>query len=163
MQVHLVRHGIAEGGHPGLSDAERALTQQGRRKLRAIFEAAAQAGVRPSLILASPLKRAVETADIAHRVLGYKHELIKTKALAPHSAPELVWNEIRDHRNESSIMLVGHNPLFAFLAGFLLGCPELQIDLKKGSIFRVDFDSIGSQPKGVLRWYLIPKLAAGCA
>jgi phosphohistidine phosphatase SixA len=56
-------------------------------------------------------------------------------------------------------VLVGHNPQFAELAGYLLGAPELQIDVKKGSLLRIDFESLSSQPKGILRWFLIAKLA----
>jgi phosphohistidine phosphatase len=57
-------------------------------------------------------------------------------------------------------MLVGHDPLFGQLAGYLLGTPELQIDFKKGAVLRIDFDSFGPKPRGILRWFLTPKLAA---
>jgi phosphohistidine phosphatase SixA len=56
-------------------------------------------------------------------------------------------------------VLVGHNPLFADLAGYLLGAPDLQVDVKKGSILRIDFDSLSSRPKGILRWFLTAKFA----
>jgi phosphohistidine phosphatase len=160
MQVYLLRHGAAEENRSGLSDADRALTQDGRRKLQQTLQAVSHADVLPALILTSPLKRAVETAEIAQEVLGYKGDLLRTEALVPGSSVEQVWDEIRVHANETSIVLVGHNPLFAELPGYLLGVPELHINVKKGSLLRIDFESLSSQPKGILRWFLVAKLAA---
>lgn len=159
MQVYLLRHGIAEEERSGLSDADRALTQDGRRKLRHTLQTASQADVRPTLVLTSSMRRAVETAEIAQEVFKYNGELVRTEALLPNSSVHEVWNEIRVHAAEPVIVLVGHNPQFAELAGYLLGVPELQIDVKKGSLLRIDFESLSSQPKGILRWFLIAKLA----
>ncbi len=159
MQVYLLRHGIAQEGGPSVDDAGRELTAEGRRKLRQILSAVAEAGVAPNLILSSPLKRAIQTADIAGELLKYKNQVLRTKALSPGSSVEQVWQELRVHRDEASVMLVGHNPLFAELAGYLLGCREVQIDFKKGAILRVDLEQFPPQPKGILRWYLTAKLA----
>jgi phosphohistidine phosphatase len=160
MQIYLQRHGIAEDGRPASSDAERALTQDGRRKLRQVLAAAADAGVKPTLIVSSPLKRALQTAELAKQVLGYKADILQTKALAPNSTPEQAWEEIRSHRDEQSIFLVGHNPLFDSLSAYLLGSSDMNIGFKKGAILRVDVESFPVRPKGRLRWYLTPKLAA---
>lgn len=161
MQVYLLRHGAAEEGRPGANDADRALTEDGKRKLRQVLKAASDAGVAPGLILSSPFKRAIQTAEIAAGVLGYKNDILRTKALIPDSDVEHVWEEIRAHRDEPSVMLVGHNPLFTELSGYLLGSSEMQIDFKKGAILRVDLESFPAQPKGVLRWYLTAKLVIG--
>ncbi len=160
MQLYLLRHGIAEEDRNGLNDADRRLTAEGRRKLRQILDTASDADVRPTLILTSPLKRTVETAEIAQEVFAYKGELVRSEALLPSARVEEVWEEIRTRRKEAAVLLVGHNPLFSVLPGYLLGAPDLQVDAKKGSILRIDFESFSAQPKGVLRWFLIPKLAA---
>lgn len=160
MQVYLLRHGVAEKDRPGLSDADRGLTQDGRRKLRQVLKAAEKAQVQPTLILSSPLKRALQTAEIAQEVLGYKNGILRTKALQPASSVEQVWEEIRVHRDEPALMLVGHNPLFAELSGYLLGSSEMQLDFKKGALLRIDFEEFRPHPKGVLRWYLTAKVAA---
>lgn len=160
MELYLLRHGVAEKDRPGLSDAERALTQEGRRKLRQVLKAAADAQVQPSLIVTSPLKRAVQTAEVAVEVLGYKKQVLRSKVLLPGSSVEQVWDEVRVHRDEPSLMLVGHNPLFAELSGYLLGSADLQVDFKKGALLRVDFEDFRPRPKGILRSYLTPKMAA---
>src|SRR5579883_1178527 len=103
MQVLLLRHGIAEDGHAGQSDAERALTNEGRKKLRQVLQRAATAGVQPDLILSSPLKRALQTAEIAKRVLKYHGDILQTRVLAPGGSVEQVWEEIRLHRDQNSV------------------------------------------------------------
>jgi phosphohistidine phosphatase len=161
VDLFLLRHGIAEDPKPGESDAARALTSEGRRKLRAVLEVARHAAVEPSLILSSPLKRAVETAEIAAKTFGYKGEILKTKVLQPESSPEDVWQEIREHRAESSLLIAGHEPLFSSLAAYLLGAPSARVDFKKGALLKLTVDSFPPVPKAVLDWYLTPKLAAG--
>jgi phosphohistidine phosphatase len=159
MQVYLLRHGIAEEGRPGKSDATRELTAEGRRKLRDTLRVASRADVRPSLILSSPFARALQTAALAAEVLEYSGKVLQTKVLLPNGQYEQVWDEIRVHRDELALMLVGHDPLFSTLAGYLLGYPDLQVDFKKGAIFRVDFESFGPKPRGILRWFITAKLA----
>ena len=159
MQVYLLRHGIAEESRAAKADANRELTPDGRRKLKDTLRVAASAEMKPTLVLTSPLVRAVQTAEIASSILSYKQEILRTKALLPGSSPEQVWEEVRVHREEAELLLVGHDPLFTRLAGYLLGAPELHIDFKKGAILRVDFDSFSSQPRGLLRWFLVSKLA----
>ncbi len=161
MQVYILRHGIAADEKPGLSDAERPLTTEGRRKLRDVLELASEAKVKPDLILSSPFRRALQTAVIAHQILGAKEEILETRTLLPGSSPEEVWQEIKAHQKIApSLLLVGHNPLFANLAAYLLGTPHAQVEFKKGAIMRIDFESLGLTPKGVLRWYLTAGLAA---
>jgi phosphohistidine phosphatase len=159
MELYLLRHGVAEESSAELPDTERALTNDGRRKLRQVLEAAAAAGLDPTLILTSPLRRAVQTADIAQDVLNYKGEVLRTNALAPGATAEQVWEEVRVHRDEQRLLLVGHNPLFSELSGYLLGSNNIQVDFKKGAVLRIDLERFPPKPKGVLRWYLTSKLA----
>jgi phosphohistidine phosphatase len=160
MELYLLRHGIAEDARAGQADSDRALTPEGRKKLKQVLRVAREAGVSPSLILTSPLKRALETAQIAAELLDYKADLLHTKALAPTSHPKTVWDEIRIHRDQSQILLAGHEPLFSSLTAYLLGCPNLEVDFKKGAIARVDIERFGAEPRGVLKWFLAPKLAS---
>jgi phosphohistidine phosphatase len=159
MQVYLLRHGISEDEREGLDDASRALTAEGRKKLRQVLRAAVKAEVMPSLIVSSPLKRAVETADIAKSILGYHGKVLQSMALLPGATPEQAWKELRLHHEQSAVLLVGHNPLFSDLARYLLNSPHLRIDFKKGAMMRLDIEHITTQPSGVLRWYLTAKLS----
>ena len=159
MEVYLLRPGIAEDGGPAVPDAERALTAEGRKKLRQVLQLATEVGADPTLILTSLLKRAMQTAEIARDVFKHENEAVQSAALGLGAQIEQVWDEIRVHRDERAILLVGHNPQFAELAAYLLGSRELKVDFKKGSLLRVDIDCFSARPHGILRWYLTAKLA----
>jgi phosphohistidine phosphatase len=161
MDLYILRHGIAEDAQAGQPDAERALTPEGRKKLRTVLRLAAAAGVAPSLMITSPYRRAVQSAQVAAEIFEYKGNLLRTKALEPGSSPESVWEEIRVHKDEPRILLAGHEPLFSRLTAFLLGAPHLRVDFKKGAIACVEIDRFPAEPHGALRWMLTPKLAGG--
>ena len=160
MQVYLLRHGIAQEAHGAPSDGDRELTSEGRRKLRETLRVLAGAEVRPSLIISSPLKRAIQTAEIAREILKTKHNVLHTKALSPNSSVEQIWDEIRVHRDEPEMMLVGHEPLLSRTAAYLLGAPNLRVDFKKGAVLRLDLEGFGAQPRSTLRWFFAFRLAA---
>jgi phosphohistidine phosphatase len=159
MQIYLLRHGIADDQRPGHSDSERALTSEGRDKLRRVLKRAHSADVKPSAILSSPYRRALETAEVAVDVLGFSGKVERTQALVPEASPQDTWNEIRSHKNEEAILLASHEPLMSSLASFLLNSPALQVDMKKAALVRIDVDRVGAQPQGVLKWMLTPAVA----
>ena len=158
MRIYLLRHGIAEEGF-GKRDSERALTAEGKAKLRDVLALAARTGVAPSLIISSPYRRALETARIAVDALDYKGPLVEMSSLTPDSSPQSAWSDIKAHAGENSVMLVGHEPLFSALSAYLLGQPNLSIDFKKGGLLCVELYTVRAQPAGVLKWYLTPRFA----
>ena len=158
MQIYLLRHGIAEDPKPGRPDAERALTPEGRDKLRRVLKRARNADCCPSVILSSPYRRALETSAIAAEVLGYKGDVVKTPALTPEASPADTWNEICDRHDERAILLSSHEPLMSSMVSFLLDSPALMVDMKKSALVRIDCERLGPTPKGVLKWMLTPGL-----
>lgn len=158
MELYLLRHGIAEDAAIGRRDADRALTSVGKRKLRDILKVALDADLRPTLILSSPYKRAKETAVIAVKSLGYTGDVLETNALVPNAHPHELWQEVRMHKSEAKLLLVSHEPLLGTAASHLLNSSGLRVDFKKGAIMRIDFEAFSSQPAGVLKWYLTPRL-----
>jgi phosphohistidine phosphatase len=159
MEIYLLRHGIAEDRAASGRDADRRLTEEGRAKLRRVLERAHSAGVSPSLILSSPYKRALETAEIAAHELGYGGRIVRVGSLAPDASPSQVWNEIRGHRGESSILLAGHEPLFSATVAFLLGSAHAMVNFRKGALIRIDVESLGPSPAGVLQWMITAKVS----
>jgi phosphohistidine phosphatase len=158
MEIYLLRHGIAEDAKPGHPDSERALTPEGRVRLRRVLKRARSAETVPQVILTSPYRRALQTAEIAADVLRYKGDLISTKNLVPDASPVSLWQEIRDYSSQQSILLASHEPLMGHMVAYLLGAPSLQVDMKKGALVRIDVDGFGAHPRGVLRWMLTPGL-----
>src|ERR1700736_4387530 len=108
MRIHLLRHGTAEDARPGGSDAERKLTEGCREEIRRALDCALKARIAPSLILSSPYVRAIQTAEIAAAVVGYRGTIVRTDALLPSGSPERVWEEIRDRQTETEILMAGH-------------------------------------------------------
>jgi phosphohistidine phosphatase len=137
MEIYILRHGIAENTQP---DAERALTAEGREKLKRVLQ---RVRAEPGVILSSPLRRAVETAE----------------ALLPDASPHDAWQEVRSRSGEQAILLASHEPLTGALAAFLLGCPGLNVEMKKAALVRMDCERFGPQPKCVLKWMLTPAVA----
>jgi len=162
MQLYLLRHGISEEGSPTTADADRALTAEGRRKLRQVLGQVAESGIKVDLIISSPLKRAQQSAEIARSCLKCKEDVLFTRALLPGATPEGVWDEIRAHKAQEALMLVGHNPLFSDLAGYLVGANDLRVDFKKAAVMCLDFESVGPKPRATLCWYLTAGLAGNC-
>jgi len=158
MQIYLLRHGIADDRKPGHPDSERALTSEGRDKLRRVLKCARAANVSPTAILSSPLRRALETAEVAAESLGFGGKVEGTRALEPEASPHDTWEEIRAHKNEASILLASHEPLISSLAAFLLNSPALHVDMKKAALVRIDVDRMGPQPYGILKWMLTPSV-----
>ena len=156
MQIYLLRHGIADDVRPGGSDADRALTPEGKEKLRRVLK---RSRVTPSLILSSPYKRAVETAEVAAGVLGYQGKVVLIEALVPHGSPYDVWDELRARKDETAVLLAGHEPLMSAIAAFLLNSPALEVDMKKAALVRIDCDKPGPKPAGVLKWMLTPAVS----
>jgi phosphohistidine phosphatase len=110
-------------------------------------------------MLSSPLRRALETAQIAAEELGYEGAILETRALEPDASPYDAWGELRSRADEPAVLLAGHEPLFGSLAAFLLGNPSMWVDMKKGALVRIDCDRFGREPSGILKWMLIPAVA----
>jgi phosphohistidine phosphatase len=159
MQIYILRHGTAEASGSGHADAERALTDEGREKLRKVLRRARVAGAEPGVILSSPYRRAWQTAEEAAEVLGYKGNIVRTPALTPEASPHDAWEEIQARRNEPAILLASHEPFTSSMVAFLLGSPALLVEMKKAALARIDCERFGTHPKGVLKWLITPGLA----
>jgi phosphohistidine phosphatase len=164
MRIYLFRHATAELRRENLSDRERRLTPEGHKELQAAAKALTKLKVAPDSILASPYRRAWDTALAVGQMLRPPGKPAELAALAPGSNPVRLWTELRKHHAARSVMLVGHEPLLTEFAAFLLGSPSLTIHLKKCGMIRVDVHTVQiDRPAGTLRWVLTPKQLARMA
>jgi phosphohistidine phosphatase len=159
MLLYLLRHGAAEAAAKSGRDADRALTEEGREKVRRVIRRAREGGLWPALILSSPFTRALETAQVAAKALGYEDKIVTSNALIPEATPEEAWDEIRAHRDQSEVLVASHQPLCGALTAFLLNAPTLEIDFRKSALVCIDVDGGNGRPKGTLQWMLTAKLA----
>jgi phosphohistidine phosphatase len=110
-------------------------------------------GVRPDVLLSSPLVRARQTAEIVRQALGLDSRLVD--ALAPGCDMTRLRDLLGEYRSAERIMVVGHEPDFSGLIGALTGGGRIL--LKKGGLARVDLETVGDGA-GTLVW-LLPPLA----
>jgi phosphohistidine phosphatase len=136
----LLRHGDAAEGSP---DAERPLTEKGRRQSRNAGLALKAVGVELSACLTSPKVRAVETAEPACEPFGIEPQLEPKLAGGPFDAEALAAGLADD------VLLVGHDPDFSMAVHALTGA---QVRMKKGGLAGVE--------KGELMVLLRPKETA---
>ena len=131
MELYLLRH--ADADTVAETDDERALSEKGEsqaKKVARLCEAQSLTRVR---ILASPVRRALQTADIVARHLNL--ELTVVPWLACGMRPQKALDELREYADEKAVMFVGHEPDFSTLAAHLLGMPSsAQIEIRKASL-----------------------------
>ncbi len=120
MFLLFMRHGEAEPKKPGISDDERRLTQEGRVQ---VIKVAKILDLRPKYIISSPLKRALETAEIVAEILGV-NEILQRHELLPEY---LDLDNLRNLLNSTgledrdTVLLVGHSPSLEEAIQELLG------------------------------------------
>ena len=147
MLIYLLRHGIAEDGGNGMRDEDRALTDEGWKKLRRSTAAWREVVEPPQVVFSSPLRRARETASVLVEALGGPAELRIDDALVPSAPPALAMSllEAEQHSGTGSVAVVGHEPHLGYLLGLLLtGHPRQPIPLKKGMLVAVETESAAS-------------------
>ena len=159
VELFVLRHAIAEDAARGQPDAERALTDEGRRKLDQILARAREAGVKPDVILTSHYLRARQTAEAAAAGLGGSSPVAASSNLLPFSSVFDLWEELREHQSTAQAMVVGHNPQLSEFLALLLGAQPERTPLKKAALACVQIDAMGPQPGGRLVWLLTAKSA----
>lgn len=158
MKIFLLRHAIAELRRTNLSDRDRQLTKEGLKELETVVQAMDRLKVRPDEILASPYRRAWDTAVIAARGLSPAKKPVELRALIPSGDVAKLWLELKKHHAAKALLLVGHEPLLSEFAAFLLSSPHATFNLKKSGLIRVDVHTVHlDQPSGTLRWLLTAK------
>lgn len=112
----VMRHG--EAGH-GVPDAERELTARGRREAERMAAWLADredlAGLR---LLASPYRRARQTAAIVGQALGLEAEALSL--ITPDDPPRAVADWLLAQPQGRPLLLVSHMPLVGALTGLLV-------------------------------------------
>jgi phosphohistidine phosphatase len=179
MQLVLIRHARAEERALFKRDRTRALTGDGRRRMRKAARGL-QALV-PGLtgIATSPLLRARQTAEIVATACNTPAARPLT-ALAPGGAAHTVLAWLRAQPADATLALVGHEPDLGLLAGWLLcgdrhgwrqcgarsrPCGDKRrssssakktgfVQFKKGAAAMIEFTGAPAAGKGTLAWLL---------
>jgi phosphohistidine phosphatase len=151
LELYLLRHGLAEHRAASGRDADRALTGEGSDRAQRVISEAKASGLAPRWIVASPYLRAQQTARIAAEMLGYSEQILTSARLTPDCDPAEVWSEVRELHPDSPLLFVAHEPLLSSAAAWMLG-EEQVIEFRPATVVRIDFEAVGVEPRGVLRW-----------
>jgi phosphohistidine phosphatase len=142
-QLWLLRHADAEP-HGARPDAERQLSERGRRQANVAGVALARAGVAFGAILASPKARARETAELALAQMSEpQRELLELHPLLAGGMQAREALELLDGvAAVGPFLLIGHEPDLSGIVGELAGG---RVDLKKGGLAVVRLGAGGAE------------------
>ena len=119
-RITLLRHAKSSWKDASLADRDRPLNRRGNKTAPDMGKRLAELGVRPSLLLTSPAKRARETARLIARELNYPLEFIQSESDLYLATPETILQIVaRQDNGFNDVMLFGHNPGITELANRL--------------------------------------------
>jgi phosphohistidine phosphatase len=159
VKLLLIRHADAGEADPVRwpDDRDRPITSKGERRHTKMAKRLRKLGFQPVLLLASPWKRAWQTAEITREVLDCP-AAVAAEALA--AAPSLtrIASAVGTRGADDLVALVGHEPWMSELAGRLLtGQPHgINIDFPKSGVMLLELDAI-KPGAGTLEFFLRPK------
>ena len=157
MNLYLMRHANAglSRGNPVL-DAKRALIKEGKEQCMLMARMLSALKVQVDVIVSSPLKRALQTAQFVGTELGYEAKVEVSPALGLSADCAAFQQLLAKYAELDGVLMVGHNPnLFQFLGRMITGNGGAAIRMRKGSIARVDMD----RHPPLLRWLIDPRMA----
>jgi phosphohistidine phosphatase len=133
MEIYLLRHGDYL---PEDQDPDKGLSPKGKEQVAATARRLKELGVHPEVVIASPKKRAVESAREAARQLGLDPaEVQTTEALKAKAAPEETVERLAG-LGARRVLAAGHLPGLGLVASRLLTGDEeaVAIELGAGSV-----------------------------
>jgi phosphohistidine phosphatase len=112
-----------------------------------------------TVVGSSPLKRALETAEIVARKLRSLNKLEEWPELRPTGDSGILYQKLSRVKLTQQVLLVGHEPNFtSMIAEIIAGKTGVNLVLKKGGLAKVRITSFKPAISGELRWILTPKL-----
>lgn len=136
MELYVIRHAKARDAGPGEDDAARPLTAGGAKRFRRVVSGLGELGVELDLVLHSPWRRALETAELlSERCVGE----VRVDALLAQAPSRALFSVLetclmQGHRR---IALVGHQPWLGELVAWgLTGATNAAsaFHLRKGAV-----------------------------
>ena len=157
MILYLMRHANAgiRRGNPVL-DEKRALIKEGKEQCILMARVLGALNAQVDVIVSSPLKRSLQTAQFVGTELGYDAKVEASPALGPDADYADFQELLAGYAGREGVLAVGHNPnVFQFLGRLVTGNGGAAIRMRKGSVARVDLD----RHPPLLQWLIDPRSA----
>ncbi len=136
----ILRHAKSSWDEPGLVDFDRPLNGRGKRDAPEMGKRMKAAGIRPSLIISSPAKRAWSTAKLVAAEITYPKEFLQREPDLYHATTDRLFEVIaRQDEGFNNLLLVGHNPGLTELSNKLV--PGLTSNLPTAGLVSVLIDT----------------------
>ena len=157
MILYLMRH--ADAGVPRENpklDNKRGLIKEGKEQCMLMARMLSALKVQVDVIVSSPLKRALQTAQFVGTELGYEAKVEVSSALGPDGDFAAFQKLVEKYADREGVLIVGHNPnLFKFLGRIITGNGGAGVRMRKGSVARIDMD----KHPPLLQWLIDPRTA----
>jgi len=109
--LYLLRHAKSSWSFDDLTDQERPLNDRGRNDAPRMGQALAKRGIKPDVLVSSSAVRALSTAVLVARELGFAHEKITVDPAIYRADTDALLSIVRALPNAAeSALVVGHNP-----------------------------------------------------
>lgn len=157
MNLYLMRHANAglRRENP-IQDAKRSLIKEGKDQCMLMARMMSALNVQVDVIVSSPLKRALQTAQFVGTELGYEAKVEVSPALGLGADFAAFQKLLEKYADREGVLMVGHNPnLFKFLGRLITGNGGAGVRMRKGSVARVDM----SKHPPLLQWLIDPRMA----
>lgn len=139
----LIRHAHAVDETLAVRDPHRHLTPQGRVEARSLGERLRWHDCGPTHVWASPLVRAMQTAELLIASMECDAAVESMPRLAPGEPPREVIAAIQALGATATVLIIGHEPGLSAIGALLVGDPDFP-SLNKAEAARI--------VDGVLRW-----------
>jgi phosphohistidine phosphatase SixA/ADP-ribose pyrophosphatase YjhB (NUDIX family) len=159
--LYFLRHGDAGPYLGPADDAGRELTAAGVAALQAAAPLWRSLGLRPDVVLSSPLTRARQTAELFAAGVGLADAPIEDERLGPGAEWGDLARAIATHPEAGRVLFIGHEPDLSGAVRLLTGASAIR--LRPGGIACVDFPGDPQPGAGELAWLLDPDLYGGAA
>ena len=158
MLLYILRHTEAEALSPSGLDADRALTEAGTKRMKAVARAISRMEPDFDAILVSPLLRARQTAEPVAAACRFDGDLQESESLLPGSDPTNILDEL-EATEWKTVLLVGHEPHMGRLFGRLVcGRKDCEVPMKKASLAVFEIEPRLGPGRAELRSYLTARI-----
>ena len=115
--LYLIRHAKSSWDNPGLRDFNRPLNERGQRDAPLMAALIAKMGIKPDLIVSSPARRAITTAQFFADAMGIADEDIVRNQDIYEAYPQEILRLISElPESAETVFMFGHNPTFTDVA-----------------------------------------------